>query len=99
MEKYVFPGGYLPTIHFLLFSLHNGSKGKLEVDHVENIGPHYIRTLRIWRENFIANWETIRADFIRKHGSPSEAEIEAYRRQWIVCPSSGLCGGFLLTEI
>lgn len=89
IERYIFPGGYLPSINQLLTSIHNGSRGDLEVETVQSIGPHYIRTLQCWRENFDANWETIRQDFVSKSPSATESAIEAYRRQWVVCkPSS-----------
>ncbi|TFB07205.1 Tuberculostearic acid methyltransferase UfaA1 [Trichoderma ghanense] len=83
IERYIFPGGYLPSINQLLTSIHNGSRGDLEVETVQSIGPHYIRTLQCWRENFDANWETIRQDFVSKSPSATESAIEAYRRQWV----------------
>lgn len=85
IERYIFPGGYLPTINQLLTSIHNGSRGSLEVEAVQSIGPHYIRTLQCWKENFDANWETIRQEFVSKNPDATDLEIEAYRRQWVVC--------------
>jgi cyclopropane-fatty-acyl-phospholipid synthase len=85
IDRYIFPGGYLPNINQLLASIHNGSRGGLEVESVQSIGPHYIRTLQCWRENFDTNWETIRADFVSKNPSATDFTIEAYRRQWMVC--------------
>ncbi|PTB68462.1 cyclopropane-fatty-acyl-phospholipid synthase [Trichoderma citrinoviride] len=83
IDRYIFPGGYLPSINQLLTSIHNGSQGHLEVETVQSIGPHYIRTLQCWRENFDANWESIRQDFVAKNASATETAIEAYRRQWV----------------
>ncbi|KAL7810244.1 Mycolic acid cyclopropane synthetase domain-containing protein [Trichoderma aethiopicum] len=83
IDRYIFPGGYLPSINQLLTSIHNGSRGELEVETVQSIGPHYIRTLQCWRENFEANWETIRQDFATKNPSATDSTIEAYRRQWV----------------
>ncbi|EGR45034.1 uncharacterized protein TRIREDRAFT_68924 [Trichoderma reesei QM6a] len=83
IDRYIFPGGYLPNINQLLASIHNGSRGGLEVESVQSIGPHYIRTLQCWRENFDTNWETIRADFVSKNPSATDFTIEAYRRQWM----------------
>ena len=48
------PGGFLPTLTFLMSTLASGSKGTLIVDSVSNIGPHYARTLREWRRRFPA---------------------------------------------
>jgi cyclopropane-fatty-acyl-phospholipid synthase len=42
------------------------------VEHLENIGPHYARTLREWRLRFEQNW-----DFIRNLGFD-----ERFRRIW-----------------
>ncbi|KAL7949322.1 cyclopropane-fatty-acyl-phospholipid synthase [Trichoderma barbatum] len=83
IERYIFPGGYLPSINQLLTSIHDGSRGTLEVETVQSIGPHYIRTLQCWKENFDENWETIRQDFVSKNPNATELTIEAYRRQWV----------------
>ncbi|KAH6604492.1 cyclopropane-fatty-acyl-phospholipid synthase [Trichoderma cornu-damae] len=83
MDRYIFPGGYLPTINQLLTSIHNGSRGALEVETVQSIGPHYIRTLQCWKENFDANWESIRQGFVSKNCDATDVAIEAYRRQWV----------------
>lgn len=48
----VFPGGFLPTLTLLVDALARGSRGRLVVERVENIGPHYARTLRVWRASF-----------------------------------------------
>ncbi|KFA52036.1 hypothetical protein S40293_02908 [Stachybotrys chartarum IBT 40293] len=83
LDRYIFPGGYLPTINQLLTCIHTGSKGTLEVDHVQNIGTHYIKTLQYWRENFQGNWEIIRASFLTKNSTATEDEIEHFRRRWV----------------
>ena len=38
-------------------TLTKGSQGRLVVDAVSNIGPHYARTLREWRRRFEARFE------------------------------------------
>ncbi|GCB25652.1 tuberculostearic acid methyltransferase UfaA1 [Aspergillus awamori] len=83
IDRYVFPGGYLPTPNILFESLHRGSKGSLEVSSVLNSGPHYGKTLLGWRDNFLANWEDIRSDFCGRHPEASTKEVEAYRRRWL----------------
>jgi cyclopropane-fatty-acyl-phospholipid synthase len=83
LDRYIFPGGYLPTVNQLLTSIHAGSHGQLEVETVQSIGPHYIRTLQRWRENFLQNWDAIKADFVAKHSTATEGEIEAFRRKWV----------------
>ena len=58
IRRYIFPGGHLPTVTQLVNSITNGSNGSLVVDAVENIGPHYAKALRLWRESFLDNWES-----------------------------------------
>jgi cyclopropane-fatty-acyl-phospholipid synthase len=38
----------------LITAANTGSRGQLVVHDVENIGPHYARALRLWREQFTA---------------------------------------------
>lgn len=84
IDRYVFPGGYLPTPNILFDSLHRGSKGSLEVTSVLSSGPHYGKTLLGWRDNFLEKWEDIRSDFYTRHPEASGKEVEAYRRRWLV---------------
>ena len=58
VEKYIFPGGYLPKFHELTMELSNA---KLMVAHCENLKPHYAETLRRWTQNFIDNRDKITA--------------------------------------
>jgi cyclopropane-fatty-acyl-phospholipid synthase len=82
IDRYVFPGGYLPSIPRLLDAIHKGSKGSLEVDTVQSIGPHYAKALRLWRENLLANWDVIKEDYRRGRGG-DEKDLEAFRRRWV----------------
>lgn len=50
IQKHIFPGGETPSLEVLLTSMRKHSQ--LFVDDVENIGVHYARTLREWRERF-----------------------------------------------
>jgi cyclopropane-fatty-acyl-phospholipid synthase len=50
IQRYVFPGGCLPTLGAMLSSV--GRATDLRCVHVEEFGPHYARTLREWRERF-----------------------------------------------
>ncbi|PHH76045.1 hypothetical protein CDD82_4163 [Ophiocordyceps australis] len=83
IDRYVFPGGYIPTVNQLLRGIHDGSDGTLEVDSAESIGPHYIHTLQCWRQNFLRNWHLIRQDFVSKKQEATEQDIEAHRRRWL----------------
>jgi cyclopropane-fatty-acyl-phospholipid synthase len=90
LSHYIFPGGYLATVNQLLTSIHAGSKGSLEVDGVQSIGPHYIKTLECWRKNFMHNWQTIRSSFISKTPGATADDIEHFRRRWLVSYQSPL---------
>jgi cyclopropane-fatty-acyl-phospholipid synthase len=58
IREYVFPGGWIPSLHEALDAMDaNG----LEVLDVENLRRHYALTLDAWAERFDAHWETIHA--------------------------------------
>ncbi|KAF8968978.1 CFS1-like protein [Flammula alnicola] len=93
IRKWVlFPGGFLPTLTFLMSTLTDGSKGRLIVESIENIGPHYARTLREWRRRFIQKFEAVivpalqKEYALRSHQSSKvlgREEIEVFRRKWL----------------
>jgi cyclopropane-fatty-acyl-phospholipid synthase len=86
INHYIFPGGYLPSITQLLNHISKESAGTLIVESVENIGGHYTKTLRLWRENFLNSFEShIRPALQREHTGMSEAQIEVFKRKWEVC--------------
>ena len=59
IQKYIFPGGELASVSAILRSLARGTR--LSLHHAEDIGAHYARTLREWRERFLARIEDVRA--------------------------------------
>lgn len=53
------------------------------VDSIENIGAHYAKTLRIWRENFLKHFdELIKPALLREHENMTKSDIEVFRRKW-----------------
>ncbi|MEX2245087.1 MAG: cyclopropane-fatty-acyl-phospholipid synthase family protein [Dehalococcoidia bacterium] len=58
MQKYIFPGGMLPSIGEIERALR---PTQLVIGGAEDIGPHYALTLRRWRERFLANADAVRA--------------------------------------
>ncbi|MDW5376148.1 cyclopropane-fatty-acyl-phospholipid synthase family protein [Halomonas sp. HP20-15] len=58
IKRYVFPGGFLPSHSAILTGLTRHTT--LNLLDLEEIGPHYARTLREWRKRFEANLETVR---------------------------------------
>jgi cyclopropane-fatty-acyl-phospholipid synthase len=58
IRKYIFPGGWIPSLHEAIDAMDaNG----LEVLDVENLRRHYALTLDAWAERFDRNWEAIQA--------------------------------------
>lgn len=53
IQKHIFPGGLLPSLSALSWAMKRHSR--FVVEDLEDIGIHYARTLREWRENFSAN--------------------------------------------
>lgn len=85
IRQYIFPGGHLPTISQLVRRIDTGSKGSLVVDHVNNIGGHYAKTLRLWREQFLDNFDSqIRPALIKEHKGMSEQDVDVFKRKWEV---------------
>lgn len=58
IQRYVFPGGCLPTVGSMLQSV--GRATDLRVVHVEDFAPHYAETLRRWRQAFHDRIEKVR---------------------------------------
>ena len=58
IKRYVFPGSFIPSVQSLSKSL--AKVTDLKIFHLEDIGPHYARTLRLWRERFFRNRAAVR---------------------------------------
>jgi cyclopropane-fatty-acyl-phospholipid synthase len=58
LQKYIFPGGMLPSLAQLDASIRRTG---LVISDVEDIAEHYVRTLREWRRRFFANVDRVRA--------------------------------------
>ncbi|KAI4223932.1 MAG: hypothetical protein L6R36_005038 [Xanthoria steineri] len=83
IRKYIFPGGHLPTVSQLVASIDRGSKGTLVVDSIFNVGGHYAKTLRLWKESFERNFESkIRPALLREHKDMAKRDVELFRRKW-----------------
>lgn len=71
IQRYIFPGSLLPSLTALTQAMTQNSR--FVVEHLENIGIHYARTLREWNQRFQQNWKQI------AHVSGFK---EIFRRQW-----------------
>ena len=58
IQKEIFPGALCPSITALLQAAQRSSRFVLEELH--NIGAHYARTLREWRQRFLRAWPELR---------------------------------------
>ena len=86
IRKYIFPGGHLPTVSQLVGSIERGSSGTLVVDEILNIGGHYAKTLRLWREKFERNFDSkIKSALLEEHHGMTQKDVELFRRKWQVC--------------
>jgi cyclopropane-fatty-acyl-phospholipid synthase len=70
IQKYIFPGGLLPSPEAIDRTL--AKHTALAVSESRSLGPHYARTLRMWRDRFDANWPAINA----------QGFDETFRRMW-----------------
>lgn len=57
IQRYIFPGGFLPSVNVL--SQHITDHSSLVVESLDDIGLDYARTLSDWRTNFLAAWSEL----------------------------------------
>ena len=57
ITRYIFPGGYLPTLSELTPAI---EEQHLLVTDIEVLKRHYAKTLRAWRSRFVSNWDRAR---------------------------------------
>jgi len=58
IQRFIFPGSFIPSVGVISDSLSRVTD--LKVFNLEDIGPHYATTLRLWRERFFANLAQVR---------------------------------------
>jgi len=95
IQKYIFPGGLIPSLEAIDEVL--GSHTGLAVVEQRSLGQDYARTLRLWRENFQANWDTIRQ--LGGDGTTTGGGFdETFRRMWefyLAYCEAGFATGYL----
>ena len=67
IEKHIFPESAIPTAR----ALARAFEDRMVLEHWENLGPHYDRTLMAWHENFERAWPALRGRY-----------DERFRRMW-----------------
>lgn len=70
IRRYIFPGGCLTSVSGMADVMTRHTD--MRILHVEDIGPHYARTLQLWRQRFLAS-----VDAVRDQGYP-----ESFIRLW-----------------
>jgi cyclopropane-fatty-acyl-phospholipid synthase len=73
----------------LVSAINAGSKGTLIVDRIDNIGGHYAITLRMWREQFMRNFDTEIAPALRARAKQDGKVLDEdnaliFKRKWEV---------------
>lgn len=58
IQRYIFPGSNIPSNTAMLESI--TKKTDMRLYDLEDIGPHYATTLKMWRDNFFANISQVR---------------------------------------
>ena len=58
IQTYIFPGGFLPSLAAIE---HATRRTSLLIRRVDDIAPHYVRTLRHWRTTFLSRLDAVRA--------------------------------------
>ena len=58
IKRYIFPGSCIPSVTALCEAM--AGRSDLRLFHLEDITPHYARTLHRWRERFLENLNEVR---------------------------------------
>jgi len=58
IQRFVFPGSFIPSVQAITNSV--AKVTDMKVFNLEDIGPHYAPTLRMWRERFFANIQKVK---------------------------------------
>ncbi|MGB3742077.1 MAG: class I SAM-dependent methyltransferase [Castellaniella sp.] len=93
IEKFIFPGGELSHIHFVMQSL---AEAGLEDLDVENLRPHYARTLWAWSDELEARLDEAKAILNTPQGLRS---LRAYRMYLAGCAMGFEHGWIALHQI
>jgi cyclopropane-fatty-acyl-phospholipid synthase len=59
IKRFIFPGSFIPSVQALTDSIARCTDMKLS--NLEDIGPHYARTLKLWRQRLMARHSEVRA--------------------------------------
>ncbi len=89
INKYIFPGGYVPSIQELIQYI---SKERFHIIDVESLRRHYVRTLQCWADNFENSLDEIKK-------TKDETFIRMWRMYLNSCAASFKCGNIDIHQI
>ena len=58
IQKYIFPGGFLPSINQMKFLIKKNEMDFLKINYYSD---DYAKTLKAWKKNFVESWKSISA--------------------------------------
>ncbi|MXW44698.1 MAG: class I SAM-dependent methyltransferase [Gammaproteobacteria bacterium] len=70
IKRYIFPGGFLPSVEAIMGAVRRRTDFRLV--RMEDIGSHYVHTLRLWAEALRRNWDAAKelgysSEFLRMY--------------------------------
>jgi len=71
IQRYIFPGGFLPSVNVL--SAQIAQNTELVIEGLHDIGLDYAKTLAHWRDNFLTAWSEL----------PQFGYDEEFKRLWL----------------
>lgn len=84
IQKYIFPGGCLPSI--AVISNQMAKNTDMVVEQIDDIGLHYARTLNDWDKRFLKHWpqlENCQSGSSQQQYNPSQREYnQSFKRLW-----------------
>lgn len=91
IQKYIFPGGHLPSVSKLLETTSRHTR--LNLLHMEEFTEDYAKTLRLWNENFHAKLDEV------KHLGFDEYFIRMWRMYLTYCEAAFLTRNINLVQV
>lgn len=53
------------------------------INDIEDIGGHYSKTLRLWKQKFLQNFDArIRPALLQEHPHMTDTDVEVFGRKW-----------------
>ncbi|KFA49991.1 hypothetical protein S40293_05951 [Stachybotrys chartarum IBT 40293] len=84
IREYIFPGAHVPTTTKIMEAAQTGSNGSFVPDRLINLGGHYSRCLREWRQNFIADFDDrVAPAMLSRNKGMSSFALEQFKRKFI----------------